>query len=131
MSEYRKKFELASKIIGLVCIIGGVFLSIEAVLVYLNFPDLFNSLGKTGSRLWRNLFAIFLIQSALPILIGAYLMHSGNIFIDWAYPKSQAGMTSPRSKRSHGEATEKREPSFTMKPLSNEAKDFVHKKENL
>ena len=131
MSEYRKKFELASKIIGLVCIIGGVFISIEAVLIYLNFPDLFSLAGKTGSRLWRNVFATFLIQGTLPILMGVYLMHSGNIFIDWAYPKTMVGMTSPRSKKSSVESSQEQEPGFTMKPLSREATDFVHKKDDL
>jgi hypothetical protein len=38
-------------------------------------------MGRTGARLSRNLYAVFLIQGALPILVGSYLMHSGNIFL--------------------------------------------------
>jgi hypothetical protein len=105
----RERFELAVKIVGLVLVCGGILLTVGAVFRLLLEPD-WSSYVEAGlpesvrdsaapwvARLeeawsagWKRILADMAVQGVLPIALGLYLLCSGRLAVQWAYPNDGA-----------------------------------------
>ena len=97
----REKFELACKIIGLLFFITGIFMLLSAIVFFLFYNTL--DTISPGSRAMmsqsqiaelqevsnsiRNYYAgVLLFGGIMEMLLGYYLMKSGNLFLKLCYP---------------------------------------------
>ena len=102
MRENKSRFELASKVLGLMLVLAGIWMALDAVLLALHIPDykaIYQGLRIPSESqkeirpfddfergIWRDLFFILTFKSMLPLLLGMYLMKPGNLFSAYTYP---------------------------------------------
>jgi len=107
----RGKFELASKIIGLVFWGLGFITLVFAILVFILKPDALRILPESaraiysqteikelrsaGSYIMNRYVIIAAMMSVFEVFFGVYLMKSNNIFVKLCYPFEDQIMPSP------------------------------------
>ncbi len=110
MRENKPRFELAAKIIGLMLVVAGVWMALDAILVAFHVPVYqsmdhgfrmteFQSGVQTGHGVWKTVLFILLFKSALPILLGIYLMKPDNMFSAYTFQYVQRTAGSPEIHR--------------------------------
>lgn len=104
MHENKPTFELAAKIIGLILIVGGIYMALDVILVALDvketirlFKGMSASIGGKQTiqafnavqhNIWKSIYFVFVFKSIIPIILGIYLMKPDNIFSQYTYPSS-------------------------------------------
>lgn len=116
----RETFQLCSKVVGLILIVTGILLSLGQVPRFLHPPEWagwpgtslspFLPVSESGQKVidvqkqwiedisrtaWRRAALDLCLQGIVPILLGLYLLRSGDFFVRLAYPAGD--LTAPGS----------------------------------
>jgi hypothetical protein len=102
MSENKAKFELAAKVVGLILVVIGTWMAMDAIaLVFsirdsqktyeaLKIPNEYRQLKRGFDHfernLWTRVFCILVFESLISIALGFYLMQPDNMFSEFTYP---------------------------------------------
>lgn len=105
MHSNKGRFELASKIIGLVLVVIGIYQAFDAISLWLSLgdqSDLYRQMGIPNEYLgiakqfdgamnivFKDLAMKLLLYSIFPIILGSYLMMPNNVFCRFTYPERE------------------------------------------